>query len=158
MSIRRLQRPTRFRSWHAVALHLGLSALRAEFGAARDRFATVAAEFGFGSGSYGCSEGRSRFPDGVHHGLAHGHARTEARTHSDRSSAFIRGCDGNGLRHLVLRELAHIAEYGHADALVEHFLQLLWQRKIFDHKAVQGQPIFREGWFEGLADFFCKRA
>src|SRR6266446_4656634 len=115
----------------AVALHLGLSAFRTEFSAARDGLAAFAAEFGFGSGSSGHSgcrstgRRRSRFLHGVHHGLSHSHACAETRAHSDSASALITRRDGNGLRYLILRELAHVTEHVHADALVEHFLQFL---------------------------------
>ena len=49
-------------------------------------------------------------------------------------------------------KFAHVAEDVHADALIEHFLQLVGQRKIFDHKAIQREPIVRERRFEGFAD------
>src|SRR6266446_8295440 len=148
----------------AVALHLGLSAFRTEFSAARDGLAALAAEFCFGSGSSGHSgcrstgRPRSRFLHGVHHGLAHGYACTETRAHTDGTSAFIPGRNGDGLCHLILRELAHVAEHVHADALVEHFLQLVWKRKIFDHKTIQGKSIVRESGLESFADLFGKRA
>ena len=57
-----------------------------------------------------------------------------------------------------MRVLAHVTEHVHADALVEHFLQFVRKRKVFDHQGVQGESIFREGRFEGLADLFGKRA
>src|SRR6266700_4662918 len=132
-----------------VALHLGFSAFRTEFGAARDGLATFATEFGFGRGSSGhgrrrsASGRRGRFLDRVHHGLAHGHACAETRAHSYRASAFVRGRDGDSLRHLILRKFAHVAKHVHADALVEHFLQLVRKRKVFDYKAVEGESIFR---------------
>src|SRR5258708_40050517 len=118
-----LRQPTRFRSWQAVALHLGLSAFRTEFRAARYGLATFAAKLGFGSGSSrrrgrrstsGC---RSGFFHGVHHALAHGHARAKTRTNSYRASAFIRGRDGDGLGHVILRKLAHVAAHVRAAAL-----------------------------------------
>jgi hypothetical protein len=59
----------------------------------------------------------------VHHGLAHGDARTKPGADANRSSAFVPSSNGNRLRHLILREFAHVSEDVHADALVQHLLK-----------------------------------
>src|SRR5580704_1536207 len=115
----------------ASPLGLRLPAFRTEFARARDGLAALAAEFCARRGrarSCGTSGGRCRASAArtggcgllyrVHHRLAHGDARAKAGAYSNRSATFITGSDWNGLRHLILRELAHVAEDVHADALV----------------------------------------
>src|SRR5580658_129315 len=133
----------------ASPLRLRLPAFRTEFAGTRDGLAAFAAEF---CGRRGTARGarqrratasiaRSGLFNGVHHGLAHGDARAETRADADGSAAFIRGGNGNRLRHLVLRELAHVSEHVHADALIENLLQLLGQRKILDNETVERQAV-----------------
>src|SRR5277367_817265 len=125
----------------ASPLRLGLPAFRTEFAAARDGLAALAAEFragrsrAAGSRRASCrgsrataSIARSGLFHRVHHGLAHRDARAQARAYADRSAAFIPSGDRNGLRHLILRELAHVSEHIHADSLIEHFLKLFRKR------------------------------
>lgn len=51
---------------------------------------------------------------------AFGHACRQSRSDAHTSAAFIGSGHGNGLRNLVLRVAAHVADYSHADALVGH--------------------------------------
>src|SRR5579864_885715 len=151
-------------------LSLGLPAFRTEFTGARDRFAARAAEFcawrsGARSGS-ACSRrrratatraGRCGLLDSIHHRLSHCDTGAKAGADSNCSSTFVPSSNRNCLRHLVLRELAHVSEHVHADALVEHFLQLFGERKILDDESIERQAVIRERGFELLADFFSNR-
>jgi len=56
----------------------------------------------------------------IHHGLPQGHACAENGAHSDRATPSFPAAMGMPAQ-LILRELAHVAEHVHADALVEHF-------------------------------------
>ncbi len=88
-------------------------------------------------GRCGLSARGRGFFQGVHHGLAHRDAGPEARAYASGTPAFI-GCgDRDGLCDLVLRVPAHVADHVHADALIEHFLQLVGKRKILDDEAVE---------------------
>src|SRR5579863_1087730 len=115
----------------ASPLSLRLPTFRTELAGARNRLAALAAEFccraGCRARSGGCRAtarriGRRRLLDSIHHRLAHGDASAEPSANANGTATFIARCDWNRLRHLVLRELAHVAEHVHADALVEHFL------------------------------------
>src|SRR5580658_7670112 len=151
----------------ASPLSLRLPAFRAEFACAWNGLAALAAKFR-GCGSCRASSRRSRASatrsarsglfHGVHHRLAHGHARAKPGADADCSSALIPGGNRNCLRHLILRELAHVSEHVHADALVEDFLQFLGERKIFDDEAIERQAVIRERGLELLVDFFRERA
>src|SRR5579859_2638743 len=148
-------------------LSLRLSTFRAELAGARDGLAALAAKFCGRRGSARRCRRRSSTATrsrgcgllhGVHHRLAHSHPGAESGAHANRSAAFIRGSNRNGLRHLILRELAHVAEHVHADALVEHFLKLFGKREIFDDEAVERKAVIRKRGLELLADFFGNRA
>src|SRR5579863_5853914 len=134
----------------ASPLSLRLPAFRAEFAGARDRLAALAAELccrtGSRAGSGRCRASASwaggrRLLDSVHHRLAHGDASAEPCANANGTATFVARCDWNRLRHLVLRELAHFAEHVHADALVEHFLQLFRKREIFDNKGIESEAV-----------------
>src|SRR5271168_5117741 len=118
----------------ASPLRLGLPAFRTEFAGARDGLAAFAAEFC----GCACCSARSRrsrttaaggarcgLLHGVHHRLPHRDARAKPGAYANRSASFIASGNRNGLRHLVLRKFAHVSKDVHADALVEHFLQLI---------------------------------
>ena len=62
------------------------------------------------------------------------------------------GRDGHRLRHLELRVAAHVAHHVHADALVEPFLQLIRQRKIFDHEGIERQTEIGEHRLQRFRD------
>src|SRR5271170_4327927 len=151
----------------ASPLGLGLPAFRTEFAGARDRLAALAAEFCGGRSRRARSRWsratapwgtRSGLLHGVHHRLTHGDARAKSGANANCSPTFIPGGNRNRLRHLILRELAHVSEHVHADALVEDFLQFVGERKIFDDKGVKRQSIVCKRRLELLGDFFGNRA
>src|SRR5690242_16912922 len=145
----------------ASPLRLRLPAFRAELARARDGLSALAAEFrGRGCCTCGCwrratSAGgrRSRLLHRVHHRLAHGDSRAQPGAHPDCSATFVGGGNRNSLRHLVLSELSHVAEHVHANALVEHFLKLIWKRKVLHHEAIETQAVLGKCRFEVLIDF-----
>src|SRR5689334_8272831 len=145
----------------ASPLRLRLPAFRAELARARDGLAALAAEFrGRGRGTCGCwrrAASAGRRSGGllyrVHHRLAHGDPRAQPGTDADCSATFVGGGNRNSLRHLVLSELSHVAEHVHANALVEHFLKLVWKRKVLHHKSIETQTVLGKCRFEVLIDF-----
>src|SRR5580704_15822577 len=151
----------------ASPLSLRLPAFGAEFAGARNGLAALTAEFR-GCGSRCARRRRSRATaarstrsglfHGVHHRLTHRDTRAKSCAYADCSAAFIPSSNWNCLRHLILRELAHVSEDVHADALVENLLQLVGERKIFDDESIESQAIVGERGLELLVDFFGKRA
>src|SRR6476469_2765148 len=98
------------------ALRLSLAAIGAELADFRNRLSAVQAKLGFCASSHRTARsGRTTFGagtrtsllDGVHHGLSHGHACTEASADSRCTSAFVRSRHRNRLRDLVLGVSSH---------------------------------------------------
>src|SRR5579872_858577 len=122
-----------------IALLLSAAALRAEFGGARDWLAAIQAEFCFRGWrgrccwttcrcGWACSwRRRLAGLHGVHHALRHRETCAQSDSNSRCATAFIGGRDGHRLRYLVLRVLAHVADHIHANALIQNFLELVWQ-------------------------------
>src|SRR5580704_2544733 len=102
--------------------------------------------------------GRSCVLHGICHRLADSHSRAEACANSDCSTALVGRGARDRLSNLVLRELVHVADHIHADALIENFLQLVGQRKIFDVEGVERKAVVGESRRELLGDFLREHA
>nr|WP_264567725.1 hypothetical protein [Rhodoferax antarcticus] len=87
----------------------------------------------------------------MRHHLAQRHTRAQAhRITGDAATATTATCPafgefGDGLRGLVLHELAHVvADHTHADFLVEYFLQVFRQRDVLYRHAFELEADFLE--------------
>src|SRR5579871_813738 len=136
-------------------LLLRVAALSTEFADSWNRFPAVKTELRICPGpsracctrGSGFSTGRPGFLQSVHHCLPHGHARSESSTDSCSAAAFVRRRNRNGLRHLILRVAAHVADHIHADSLIKYLLEFIRQRQILDHETVERKPEFSESRF-----------
>src|SRR5216683_2033792 len=108
-------------------LLLRVPTFRTELAGFGHRLSTVEAELGFVANGCsrrgrGFSRRRTSLLHCIHHGLPHGHAGAQPRTHSSGATAFICCSHWNRLSNFVLGVPSHVTHHAHADSLVEDLL------------------------------------
>lgn len=87
--------------------------------------------------------GEDELRKGTRHRLPHRQSGPE-RLAGSGDPAFVARRDRDAVGHLILRELAQIANHVHAYPLIKNLLQFFGQRHVFDNKTVESQAETRK--------------